>query len=69
MLEVQLTPFADELKDKLGRFEVWKQKLVTDKTLLGGEPAFPNSRLAVRHVGGMLLRGASVAELRRTTLT
>ncbi len=32
--------------------------------VLGGEPVFPNGRLAVRHVGEMLLRGASRDEVR-----
>ncbi len=32
--------------------------------VLGGEPTFPNTRLAVRHIGGMLLKGGSVEEIR-----
>jgi uncharacterized protein (DUF433 family) len=38
----------------------WKKKLVTDEHILGGAPVFAKGRLAVRHIGGMLLRGASV---------
>src|SRR5262249_45683910 len=45
------------------RFEAWKAKLVCSPDILGGEPVFPGSRLAVRHVGGMLLRGASLKEI------
>jgi uncharacterized protein (DUF433 family) len=45
-------------------FERWRTKLVVDDRILGGEPVFPNSRLAVRHVGEMLLRGASRDEVR-----
>jgi uncharacterized protein (DUF433 family) len=45
------------------RFEEWKAQLVTDDAILGGEPVFPKSRLAVRHVGQMLLRGASRDEV------
>ena len=37
---------------------------MTDEDILGGEPVFPRSRLAVRHVGGVLMRGASVDEVR-----
>ena len=36
---------------------------MTNEGVLGGEPTFPQSRLAVRHVGGMLLKGASKDEL------
>ena len=45
-------------------FERWRAKLVVDDRVLGGEPVFPKSRLAVRHIGGMLLRGASRDEVR-----
>jgi uncharacterized protein (DUF433 family) len=45
-------------------FESWRAKLVVDAHVLGGEPVFPNSRLAVRHVGEMVLRGASRDEVR-----
>jgi uncharacterized protein (DUF433 family) len=46
------------------RFEEWKAQLVTDNAILGGEPVFPKSRLAVRHIGEMLLGGASRDEVR-----
>jgi len=51
------------LRSKIHRFSRWKDALVTDRRVLGGEPVFADSRLAVRHVGGMLERGASVAEI------
>jgi uncharacterized protein (DUF433 family) len=59
VLEVRLDRVASDAEGKLARFEAWKEKrVVTDDNLLGGEPTFPKSRLAVRHVGGMLLKGA-----------
>jgi uncharacterized protein (DUF433 family) len=65
VLEVRLDRVAKDAQGKLDRFESWKKKrVVTDETILGGEPTFPESRLAVRHIGGMLLRGASVEEIR-----
>ena len=64
VLEIRLGRVAEDAGNKLSRFEAWKKKLVTDEKVLGGEPVFPKSRLAVRHVGGMLLRGASPAEVR-----
>lgn len=52
-----------DVADKLDRFTVWKRKLVVDDAILAGEPVFPGSRLAVRHIGAMLLRGAVRGEL------
>jgi uncharacterized protein (DUF433 family) len=66
VLELKLDEVTEEVEHKLERFEAWKKKLVIDKDVLGGEPVFPKSRLAVRHIGGMQLRyGEGVlAELR-----
>jgi uncharacterized protein (DUF433 family) len=64
VLEVRLDRVTKDAEGKLGRFEAWKKKIVTNEHILGGESVFPKSRLAVRHVGGMLLRGASVDEVR-----
>jgi uncharacterized protein (DUF433 family) len=52
------------LRDRLVRFEAWKQKLVISDAILGGEPVFPGSRLAIRHVGEMLSRGGDPREIR-----
>src|SRR5262249_14408833 len=64
VLEIRLGPVAEDADRKLSRFEAWKKKLVTDEKVLGGEPVFPQSRLPVRQVRGMLLRGASPEEIR-----
>jgi uncharacterized protein (DUF433 family) len=64
VLEMKLGRVADEVRERLARFETWKKELVIDENILGGEPVFQKSRLAVRQVGGMLLRGATLAELR-----
>jgi len=45
------------------RFEAWKRTLIVDDAILGGEAVFPRTRLAVRHVGEMLLRGVAPAEI------
>jgi len=64
VLEVRLDRVATDVGGRLARFEAWKKKrVVTDEGILGGEPTFSKSRLAVRHVGGMLLKGASKDEL------
>jgi len=65
VLEVRLDRIAKDAEDKLARFEDWKKRrLVTDPDVVVGEPTFIKSRLAVRLVGGMLLRGASIKEVR-----
>jgi uncharacterized protein (DUF433 family) len=46
------------------RFDMWMKGLAQNEAVLGGEPVFPGSRLAVRHVGGMLLNGAAAAEVK-----
>jgi uncharacterized protein (DUF433 family) len=65
ILEVHLDRVAEDAKAKLARFETWKRaRVVADDRVLGGEPTFPKSRLGVRHLGGMLLRGARPEEVR-----
>lgn len=69
---IELSPIAElklgrvvrQVEDKSARFDAWKKKLVTDERILGGEPVFPKSRLAVRNIGGMILRGSSIEEVR-----
>jgi uncharacterized protein (DUF433 family) len=55
---------AGELRQRVAAFEAWREALVARDDILGGEPVFPGSRLAVRHVGEMLGRGAEPAEVR-----
>lgn len=64
IVELKVGEVIDGLTQQLDRFEAWKAKLVIDDDILGGEPVFPKSRLAVRHVGGMLLKGAPASEVR-----
>lgn len=51
------------LGDKVNRFLQWKERLVSHPDLMGGAVTFPNSRLTVRHVGGMLERGVATQEI------
>jgi uncharacterized protein (DUF433 family) len=65
VLDVKLGRVAKDVEGKLARFEAWKSnRVVADAGISGGEPTFPKSRLAVRHVGGMLIRGASPDDVR-----
>jgi uncharacterized protein (DUF433 family) len=44
-------------------YNTWRQRLVQDPSIMGGEVVFPGTRLTVHHVGAMLERGADVAEI------
>lgn len=48
VLELKLKEIVEVVTKTLARFEAWKGKLVQDDAILGGEPVFPKSRLAVR---------------------
>jgi uncharacterized protein (DUF433 family) len=60
---VKLDSAVHDVEARLDDFAKWKRKLVERADILGGEPVFPRSRLAVRHIGEMARRGASVAEI------
>src|SRR5262245_59703882 len=60
---VKLDSAVHDVEARLSDFDKWKKKLVQRDDVLGGEPAFPKSRLAVRHIGEMARRGASVEEI------
>lgn len=64
ILMLRLGPVVRELRERVDRFNAWKETLVTDPEILAGEPVFPKSRLAVRHIGMMLERGASPEAIR-----
>lgn len=51
------------LDDKVSRFLEWKESLVSNPDIMGGTETFPNSRLTVRHVGGMMERGVDAQEI------
>lgn len=57
VLEIKLDEVTEEVEDRLERFEAWKSKIVINPDIMGGEPVFPKSRLTVRHIGAMMLRG------------
>src|SRR5260370_13450040 len=56
-----------KLRDLIGRAKAASTlptRVETNDNILGGEPVFPKSRLAVRQVGGMLIRGARLEDVR-----
>ena len=63
VLTLQLGTVVRDVESKVKAFEGWKEKLVTSPDVLGGEPVFPGSRLAVRHVGAIAERGEAVERI------
>lgn len=61
---LDVAAIAADLRRRVSEFEAWREALVIRDDILGGEAVFPGSRLAVRHVGEMLSRGADPAEVR-----
>jgi uncharacterized protein (DUF433 family) len=64
VIDLKLGPVVRQVRTRLGRFEAWKRGLGRNSGVLGGEPVFPKSRLAVRHVGEMIRRGVPADEIR-----
>jgi uncharacterized protein (DUF433 family) len=60
---VKLDSAVHDVETRLSAFEKWRKKLIQRDDILGGEPVFPKSRLAVRHIGEMAHRGASFDEI------
>lgn len=60
---IKLDHLARDTENRLKAFRTWKNELVSHVDILGGEPVFPKSRLAVRHIGEMARRGAPVEEI------
>jgi len=64
VVTLRVGPLVDEVRGHISRFCRWRDGLTRDRSVLGGEPVFPKSRLSVRHIGGMLERGAPPAEIK-----
>ena len=61
---LQLDAISNELSELINRFNRWKEGLVINQAIMGGETVFSNSRLTVRHIGTMLERGESKEVIR-----
>ncbi|WP_448269873.1 DUF433 domain-containing protein [Nostoc sp. DSM 114159] len=59
-VKIEVESIAKEVLEFIKRFQAWKENLVSDPNIMGGETVFPNSRLTVRHIGSMLDRGESL---------
>ncbi|MFZ4660561.1 MAG: DUF433 domain-containing protein [Caldilineaceae bacterium] len=60
---LRLSDKVAHLDDKVYRFFAWKERLGRDPDTMGGAVTFPNTRLTVRHIGGMLERGVPEEEI------
>ena len=60
---VKLDSAVHDVETRLSAFGKWRKRLVERDDVLGGEPVFPKSRLAVRHIGEMAHRGATFEEI------
>ncbi|WP_315788282.1 DUF433 domain-containing protein [Fischerella sp. JS2] len=63
-VKIEVEPIVQEVLEFIKRFQAWKENLVSDPNIMGGETVFPNSRLTVRHIGSMLDRGESLDIIR-----
>ena len=64
VLALQVGDLVRDLRSRLADFSAWKDKLVTDDEILGGETVFPRSRLSVRHIGELLEKQGALEEIR-----
>lgn len=62
--DLRIGQFLVEVKRRVESFEAWKAGLQRRADVLGGEHTFRDTRLAVRHIGGMLLNGVPLEEVR-----
>lgn len=56
------------LKNVAPRIDLYREglhRICEDDEILGGEPTFRGTRLAVRHIGGMLIKGEPIADIAR----
>lgn len=60
---LRLSDKVAHLDDKVYRFFAWKERPGRDPDTMGGAVTFPNTRLTVRHIGGMLERGVPEEEV------
>lgn len=44
-------------------YEDWKSQLVTSPDIMGGTTVFPNSRVTVKRIAGLVIRGISLKEI------
>ena len=63
LVTLAVRPVVEELEAKIAAFTEWKERLVRDPDVMGGAEVFPDSRLTVRQIGGLVVRGEERAEI------
>jgi uncharacterized protein (DUF433 family) len=63
-LKLDLKTAQKDVETNMERFDEWKStRIDVDASILGGEPVFRKTRLAVRNVGKMVIAGVSKKEI------
>lgn len=61
---LQLSNIDRELSDLISQFEKWKENLISNPSIMGGQTVFPNSRLSVHRIGKTINRGESLETIK-----
>jgi uncharacterized protein (DUF433 family) len=61
---IDIAPVRAESEKRLSVYRHGLSLLESRLDVLGGEPVFKGTRLAVRHIGGMVRNGVSLADIR-----
>ena len=64
LVAVETAPVREEFEHRMAVYRRGLRRIETRREVLSGEPVFKGTRLAVRHIGGMALRGVPAAEIR-----
>jgi uncharacterized protein (DUF433 family) len=65
VLHLRLRTLAEEVSERLVPFYRWRDaRVVSEPTVLGGEPVFRGSRLSIRRIGDAIARGEDLAAIR-----
>jgi len=63
VLTVDWGVLFDTVTPRIALYRAGQVRLHSDASILGGEPVFTGTRLAVRHIGGMRLKGEPTAAI------
>lgn len=64
MVRVDTAALRKDLDNTLGVYDSGRERAVSDPDILGGEPVFAGTRISIRHIGRLALRGIPVERIR-----
>jgi uncharacterized protein (DUF433 family) len=64
VVAIDTAAIRTESEQRVALYRRGLRRIESRRDILGGEPVFKGTRLAVRHIGGMALRGVPAAEIR-----